>query len=434
MKEFNAFIKKLQEQPALSKGLLFVILIALFIPHWIYFYHNINNSIGPDLLLRTIGSRLQEAGKPIYEYKWKPGDPPGWLNPYEDTRIGLNGVVSTPFLLWLFQPLAQLNYCNVRIIWDYTQEVFLFSTVWFCCWAFRQLFLQLAFIAVAALFFLYGRNWLLNLYNGQMYIIYAFVFALSGYVIKKYKNHSLILALYPLITLIRPFFATAIIPILKTKKRYLLCVAASTAFTLIITTTTTAPGEWNQYKNAMKLYAKEQTGELAIGTTSPRLYWQYADSCTKTSEAAFKIFGAGCLYSLQHYLYLLGFPVSNLLVFQVILAMSFLIVLFVAYKKNWLKDVDKQLLLSFLFYQLCELITPASRNPYTMIQWIAPVAWLIASGNKPAIWLVVAGLCLNHDIPFRFKYEREIGEALLFVAVIVFLFRKNNRIWDGVKA
>ncbi len=407
-----------------------VILILLFIPHWIHFYQNINNSIGPDLLLRTIGSRLQQAGKPMYGYKWKPGDPSAWLNPYEDTRIGVNGVVSTPFLLWLFQPLSRLSYCNIRIIWSCTQEVFLFATMWFCCLTFSKRFHQIVFIITAFLFFVYDRNWLAHLYNGQVYVIYAFIFALSGYMVKSVTDKRIVIFLFPLVSLIRPFFITAVIPFLKVNKQYLLYFTSSAAIAVILTLAATSQFEWKQYNNAMKLYAKEQTDELAMGTNSPRLYWQYADACTKDRQAAFTVFGAGCLFSLQHYLFLIGISVSNILVFQVVLLVSFLTILFISFKKGWLNNIPKQLLLSFLFYQLCELITPASRNPYNMIQWLPAIAWLMAFGNRHLLWLILAGLCLNHDIPFWFKYEREIGEILLFVAVILFLFERNKNISD----
>jgi hypothetical protein len=421
------FIKGLNEKPALKGVWLFLLLVAIFLPHWIASFTIIHDTIAPDLLLRTIGSRLQEAGKPIYEYKWQPGDPVTWLNPYPDERAGVNGVVSTPFFLKLLQPFAKLDYCTIRIVWTWVQEIFLFATAWFCCLVFQQRLRQFLFMALLASCFIYDRNWLLNLYNGQMYVVYAFVFALSGYLLLKSKIGTSPLLIFSLISIIRPFFLPAIGPLFKFTKQHILTVISAGIVALILVVATTSTHEWKQYNAAMKIYAKEQTGELAMDTLSPGLNSPLADACIKLSDGTFAVFGGGCLYSLQHYLYLFGISISNVQFYQGILVVLLLVLWWVAYKMNWLSDLPKQLLLSFFFYQLCELITPASRNPYNMIQWLPAVAWLIMYGNKQVILLLLIGLCLNHDLPFRFVYEREIGEMFLFFSLTLYLFKKKQR-------
>jgi hypothetical protein len=413
-------------QPPLNKGLVFLLLVAFFIPHWISSYHYIQISIGPDLLLRTMGSRLLEAGKPIYQYKWQVGDPISWLNPYRDTRVGLNGVVSTPFLLWLLKPLANLDYCTIRMIWGFVQEALLFLTAWFCCITIQSKRSQLIFISVAVIFFVYERNWRLNVYNGQMYIVYAFIFSLSGYLYSRNKSGEGIMSLLTIVSTIRPFFITAIIPFFKWKKRHLVYLTSAAAITLILVFNATSINEWKQYNSAMKMYAREETGNLTIDTISPAFYRQYADACTINSEKSFATFGAGCLYSLQHYLKVFHISIDDTRVYKLILLFILLGALYTAFKKDWLQDSGKQLLLSFLFYQLCELITPASRNPYNMIQWLPAVAWLIGRADKQVLVLLIIALCLNHDIPFRFKYEREIGELFMFLALELCLLAKNE--------
>lgn len=423
-----AFIAATDRKPPLSKGWLFVILVALFTPHWIEFYHTAENTIAPDLLLRTIGSRLQEAGKQIYQHQWQPGDPVAWLNPYPDTREGLNGVVSTPFLLWLLQPFSRLDYCTIKVFWGTFQQGLFFASAWFCCTTFFSRLRQCLFIGMMAFFFIYSRNWLLNIYNGQIYIFYAFTFSVSGYIITRYKTRISSVVLFVVLSSIRPFFITSIIPIFKFKPRYFFYLIASALIVIALIATTTSTGEWVQYNNAMKVYSKEQTGELVMDTTSSRLYSTIVDPCTINANALFTAFGAGCLYSLQHYLKRFGISVSNVNAYKAVLTILLLFIWWFAYKKKWLHEVSKQLLLSFIFYQLCELITPASRNPYNMIQWLPAVAWLFIWGNKKVLILLLIGLCLNHDVPFRFPYAREIGEMTMFSAVVLFLLRQKNRL------
>lgn len=382
--------------------------------------------MAPDLLLRTIGSRLQDAGQSIYQYKWKEGDPIAWLNPYPDLRVGLNGVTTTPLALKILHPLAKLDYCTIRIIWRVIQEFFLFSTMWFSCIICTRRLVQLVFLSIGLVFFVYDRNWLLHIYNGQMYVVYAFVFAVSGYLISKNKNGKSVMLLFPAISLIRPFFLTAIIPFFAFKRKYLAWLITGIAVAILFLTLFTTTNEWKQYSSAMNLYAKEQTQELTMNATSPALHFPHADPCTISPTATFTVFGAGCLFSLQHYLYLFGISISNVQVFQLILVLLTGILWWIAYKRNWLQSIPKQLILSFLFYQLCELTTPASRNPYNMIQWLPAIAWLIAWGDRRLLLFIIIGLCLNHDIPFRFKYEREIGEMFLFAATGLFLLERND--------
>lgn len=417
------------KKPPFRKGWLFVILICLCIPHWFNFKEHVLTSMAPDLLLRTIGSRLQEAGNPVYSYHWKAGDPVTWMNPYPDLRIGVNGVVSTPFLLWLLQPFARLDYCTIKLWWGIIQELFLFATILISCLLFKTRVRQLAYIAVTTIFFIYNNNWLLNLYNGQLYVIHAFVFALAAYIMQQNKNgrYAAIL-LFIFTSTIRPFFVTALVPVFKFSKKYFLLVSLGVALTGFLILVTTEMADWKQYNGAMKIYALEQTREISVRTGSNDSLLHLADACTINPEAHFTIFGAGCLYSLQHYLFRFGIAISNIQFYQTLLLVALISLWWFSHKRRWLEDLPKQLVLAFIFYQLCELLTPAHRNPYNMIQWLPAVAWLFVWGDKKALLFLVAGICLNNNLPFRFAYQREIGEMIMFYSLALFLFKKPNRL------
>jgi hypothetical protein len=201
------------------------------------------------------------------------------------------------------------------------------------------------------------------------------------------------------------------------------------AVAALLALTTSSVTQWKQYNDAMKIYSKERTGELSSDTISPGSYLPFVDPCTRSPEKTFKVFGAGCLFSLQHYLVLLGIRISNVQIFQIILVITLLFISAVGFRRRWFDNPECQLLLSFLFYQVCELITPASRNPYNMIQWLPAISWLVRWGNGGVMWILLVGLCLNHDIPFRFTYQREIGEILLFTGLVVFLMKRKEKLY-----
>ncbi len=261
-----------------------------------------------------------------------------------------------------------------------------------------------------------------------MYIIYSFVFAISAYTLCRTKNAKGLLMIFPVLSIIRPFFFPIVAIFFKPRKQYVLTLLGGLAIAVVLVISTVPAEEWRQYNTAMKFYAREQTGELTMDTLSPGLNSPLADACIKLSDGQFAVFGGGCLYSLQHYLYLIGVSINSVEFYQFVLAVVLLLTWWIAHKRGWLNQMSRQLLLGFLFYQFCELMTPASRNPYNMIQWLPAVAWLTMWGNKSVIVLIAIGLCLNHDLPFRFTYEREIGELSLFAAIGVFLFQqKDNR-------
>ena len=429
---FKKFASAIKNKKALSGGGLFILIIILFLPQWQHFNSIINDTIAPDLLLRTIGSRLQKAGMPVYSYQWKNGDPAEWLNIYPDLRVGLNGVISTPFALWLLQPFSKLNYCDIKMIWGYLQEFLLFASVWLCCKTFTKISGQVIFLLFATFFFIYDSQWLLHLYNGQMYVMYTFVFSLIGYLVLRLNNQKQVVFLLPILSAIRPFFIFSLLPFLKLKKWVFiaLSVGVFTAMTLIILSTTVS--QWKYYNHAMNQYAKEATGGLKVDSGQMILNVHYADACIVNKTKGFKVFNAGCLYSLQHYLILLGIRISKTSFYQAILAVFLLAFWFISYKKNWLNNPLKQLILAFIYYQACELLVPAVRNPYNMVQWLPAIGWLVLSGKRTIILIVLIGLYLNHSFTFLFKYEREIGEMILFVALGILLM--NNKIMTSLQS
>src|SRR5205085_7362080 len=100
-----------------------------------------------------------------------------------------------------------------------------------------------------------------------------------------------------------------------------------------------------------------------------------------------------------------------------------LVILFLKFNQSNLHmNMEKQLLASFLIYIFAELLTPAVRNPYNMIQYLGILGILVKQGTHKSIFLAVFGLALNHNIPFVFPYNKEIGEVLVIMALYFSLY------------
>ena len=72
---------------------------------------------GTDLRDRVVASRMLDAGKDVYFYKWSPGDPERLLNPNVDRSGAGNGVTAAPGSLYLQSWFAFLPYPVLRIVW-----------------------------------------------------------------------------------------------------------------------------------------------------------------------------------------------------------------------------------------------------------------------------------------------------------------------------
>lgn len=382
----------------------------------------------PDLHLRVIGTRLLAAGKSPYFYHWKAGDEVGLYDPNIMLPNDLNGVTLTPFALFLHLPLLQFSYCAIRFIYFVLQEFFFFGTLFLTCLIPATFMRQLLTIIVAAIFFCFSRNWWLHIYNGQYYVLFAFIFSLSAYLSIRRKLVLNAAWLYPVVGLIRPFFLVALLPqMLKSKTGVLrLLVLASP---LVVLGFVAVPLQvWKDYSKAMNFYSTEETGFTGkdhlrpVQESTARL-----EDCVTDIRLLEKPMarGAGSLFSLQHYLFLLRIKVTEPKIFVFILAAAIAILLVVTGTHRIIATTENLILTWFLIYMLCEFCTPALRNPYMLIEYLGVLGVFMRKVDFKLILLAVMGLAFNHDFPIRVMYQREIGEAMLLLAIYLAVF--NDR-------
>jgi hypothetical protein len=386
-----------------------------------------NESMMTDLDSRIIGSRLLEAGLSPYFYHWKSSDNLNLLAPNISLPYNLNGVTTTPFFLWLQQPLAKLNYCNIKFIWWLIEEVLLFTTICLTCLVPQTLGKQLLTIVISSVFFCYSRNWWQHVYSGQYYILFAFVFALTIWLSGKKKGSAFFI--FPIITLIRPFFALATLPWLLRIKFFTLhfkYLVAGVVISIILLVVSGTINQMPEFTKAMKYYNSEIIGWQQRETpVNPPLQSTKMEDCVIRTDTV-KGFGGGCLFPVQHYLKLLNIRLGDPLLFSALLLLAIFLFIYVTGYKRITGATENLLLASFIIYMLCELFTPANRNPYNMVEYLGLPGLLINKGNKTTIALFIAGLAFNHDFPFRFVYQREIGEILVLLSIYVIFFKRNT--------
>ncbi len=429
LQEIQQYIYLQHQKPPIKAGWLLLLLILLFIPHLYISFEWMMASQNPDLHIRIIGSRLLSTSHNPYAYYWHPGDAVELYNPNLALYSNANGVTTTPFFLWLQQPLANLSYCSIKKIWWMIEELLLALTIWFNIKLCIQRNKQLLVLLVITVFFLYSRNWWLHIYNGQFYVIFAFIFSLTHFCFIRYKN-NVALWLYPFAALVRPFMVLALIPFISFTKRKILVLllAASAAFFLF--TVSTQLSTVKQYNDAMKIYATEETG----GYTATAINLNYishpypTEPCVQKDIFQDSKLGAGCLFSVQHYLVRIGLPSHNTLLFASMLVIAMLFFWGIFKKVNPQPLPEQVVVFSFLLYLLCEFFTPASRNPYSLVQYLACVALVMNMINNKWLVILIIGFALNHDFPFRFIYQREIGELLILMSYISVLAPEKSAV------
>lgn len=424
-KHITTQLQLLQEKPPLKSWWLLLLLCLLFIPHLYHSYYFMLGNQPHDLHLRILGSRLMEAGKNPYTYYWQKGDSIFWYDPNQSIYSSVNGVTSTPFFLWLQLQFAQLNYCSIKTIWWVVEEFFMLATIVLAAFIPTNKLRQLLLLLFAAIFFLYSRNWWLHILNGQLYVVYAFVFMLSIFLLVKLKR-NISFIFYPVFCLVRPFFVLSILPFFSLQKKQLVQVIIGGCIAVVLLLASNTKNNWFNYANAMKVYATESTGgyDSVLRNKEARLGNFASEDCL-IKEKKGDFLHAGCLYSVQSYLSKMGIQCNNTNAFSLALLLIVALILWLEYQQKIAISIEQKIVLSILLYMLAELLAPASRNAYNMIQWLPIVTVLIAYGSRFMIGLLLLGLCLNHSTPFDLKYVKELGECLMFIAAGLFVIHPN---------
>lgn len=409
-------IKGYEEQRAIKGKWIFLLLLIAFIPQSLYTWKIIENSIMTDFYSRHIGSRLLLQNKSPYFSI-------GLFDHNENSFNPVNGVTATPLALLLQVPLAKMDYCNAKIIWGIIEELCLFAATFFTCLYPKKLIKQVITIFVTLIFFCYSRNWWAHTASGQYYVVFGLIFSLTTYYYKRFIRLPLLL--FPVVALLRPFFALATLPFLfkkiKANARWIFTGISCSLIILLISGTYKLLPDYNR---AMNVYASEITGWAKINTKISAIDNGIPVNCVQQNYG-FENFRAASLFSLQHYLKLFKISLSSPMVFTLLLLL-FLCATLIPIRKTILASTENLLIASFLVFMFSELFTPANRNPYNIIQYIGIVGLVINKTSYPVLIFMIVGLAFNHEFPITFPYQRELGEAIFLCGIYLTLISKKD--------
>jgi hypothetical protein len=417
------FIKKYCHSPLqlVIVGLAFLVMAGSFAKalHYTKAYG------GSDLKRRIIGARTLDTNFPVYQYNWKPGDDTRYFTTNDPQPKGLNGLSVPPSILYFLYPLSKFSYIHIKFIWTFLLMGFFFGTVFFIVKSMQKQLQpeQLLQIAVATVLAFCSVTWLVNIERAQIYILYAFLFAVLFYSYQRQTTASLISfgILFAISAWLRPYFAILFIPLLFTKnKTAIISTIAAGAVLLVITYL--QKDLWIDYFKAMERYVTYNavTVDYPLGTLSGYVDGINTYDKVKVDWLASGIQSAGYIIFNKYSLYI------PTMVYNLFVALSAVAI------SNYFKNLPKQyfLLVGFVCYLMFEIIVPAQRGNYNVIQWLFAIIALLAVEqhvSKHQQILLIIGFCLIQSWPFHFPQFAGLGELLLIFVVLNQLRIARNR-------
>jgi hypothetical protein len=166
-----------------------------------------------DLKKRIAGARYQAAGLSPYFYKWQPGDPDTWCNPYESGPGLTQNVVSLPpGYLWLLQPLARQPFPTIEYFWltlQYACILLLLAILLY----YSPAHLYRALLLAGFSLFLFSKGWIVNTDIGQSYAPFPLLLTI-GYCFGQHTSRRFFYAglLLGLCCWLRPNFVLFLLP------------------------------------------------------------------------------------------------------------------------------------------------------------------------------------------------------------------------------
>jgi hypothetical protein len=234
-----------------------------------------------------------------------------------------------------------------------------------------------------------------------------------------------------LFILFRPFAAViGLAFLLSGKKRWVIgnilgIIGGSLVFVL------PKPSLWQDYFEAMNMYASQFTGKAYYVTTAieyPRP--ELIEGLNNLSES--QQFNISRLDILYNYLKKAGMVVSQNMLY-ILCALVILLLSFCFFKtKKKVHCPTRTFAFAFLLYILAELFVILPRGNYNVIQWLFPLG-LIISGLRlfqPLFILIITGILLLHNFPFVFPYQAAIAEGIFIGVIVYYVFFYNSVIED----
>ncbi|HLK29922.1 MAG TPA: glycosyltransferase 87 family protein [Puia sp.] len=384
---------------------------------------------GVDLRHHVIASRLLATDHSPYLYKPEVSDGDFLLEGHRSIHKIGNGTTVTPSMLFILHPLSLLPYKTIRMIWLFVQFILLTAILFIAIRSsndsskyFIPLSITIAGIVCSDAFFM-------HIERGQVYILYAFLIALSYAFFKSKNKYGYLISgiIIGILIFIRPLivvFPVAFILIREKKWIYGCAIGIIAGFILFVLP---KPALWKDYFTAMRSIAEEYTNKSQHADPSAIIYRNGTIEGMNNLQS-YGIFKTGNLDTFHNYFEMLGINISlntSLIIFAAIVLMMSI----AFYRTNGQHaSADLLFLYGFLLYILSEVFIIAPRSSYCIVEWVLPV-FIIANkfqANETVVTFMIAGLLLLHGFPFNFPFQFDIAEAML-VCLLAYAVFKNQK-------
>jgi len=389
-----------------------------------------------DLRTRITGTRLLDANKSAYFYKWKYGDDIRLLNFTERQTEIVNGNTVTPTVLFFTNYLHRLAYSQVAVIWYILGYLSLLSILLLLALKIEQTKHSIfQFLFAIACLFPFTVGWRFHCSSGQMYIHYAFVAIAALYA---YTKEQKIVAglLAGIVTAARLPYIIVFAPLFLFKKNNKMFLPYVGIIIVLWTLTSLVYGiqVWSDYFNAMPFYGFENIGKIPKIRNELTIHLpRYLEGMPtfKTPElATFDSWDKADIFSIQKLLILLHLPSSAIILY--LLYISICIILFLGINQWHPRFYQQQklcILFAILLILLLEYFLPALRFNYNFVQFLVVISIIVFFDiriTQAAKWLLAIGILLNIFRVYWLPESYSLGEVLCILAVIITIIQSQK--------
>lgn len=358
--------------------LLSIVFIVALVTSARSFLVDVNNTLkfgGVDLRDRVVAARVALEGMDPYTFKWSEEYPKTLLNPIENPEIPVTRASFAPMVILIHMPLARIPYSIQRTLWLFAQWGLLLLTI--------HLFASLSpdkrrakLIWITGLLISSTSLWRFHVERGQVYVLYAFLVALSFWITSKSWRYSHYLGglVLGLAAVLRPTIVVMAIPFVIFRRYKIFSgMIAGLAIAFLVCSATFGFSIWKSYTNSMKYFEQANLGELNFSVYAFPEIAVIEGMDNLRSAAVIPLNNTSIQYILHQY-FKVRLKSPTLILF---LALTLLLVSAWLFGKG---HFDAPLPAIFLFASVLVLITdyflPATKSYYSEILWVIPASLL----------------------------------------------------------
>ena len=345
-----------------------------------------------DLRNRITGARIMAAGIDPFRYKWKPGEPAEYCDPYNNSAVAISKTTITPTFLLVKLPLAQFSFSISPQIWLICQWLCLLGTgaLWLrACGSDRERWMWACLIVG----FTYTVGWRLHADRGQGYVLPLLLFAAWFALMRKPSPRSHLAAgvLAGLIISLRPHYLLILAPFMLLRRRDQILPAAISLAILVAVPMLWDVSCWSDFHAGMSEWSNLYRNNINP-RPPPLAFPAVVEGMPIDQLGRFAIipFADSSIYALFRSFGWTGVPDLPVTLFFAILI--------AAWYFFSRKQTDAALLIGIAGWTFIgDFFLPALRNCYNdvLILNVMAIAWISGKALRPALILALLSIPLG---------------------------------------